>query len=128
MIQTVDELPITDRDPAAMSNDALHAERRDTFDITMFQDVEDELLDATLDRREAIWDEMASRVDAEPPACPECGAQSWTQTFGKPKECVACGLMLESDHEELIEEITEYWSTVELLDGNLYLGGATDDD
>jgi len=64
------------------------------------------------ERRHELWNEMKSRVDAEPPECPECGGQSWSQTRGEPKVCTDCDLHLAEDHVDLIQEIDAYWRTV----------------
>ena len=59
-----------------------------------------------------IWNEMKSRTDAEPPECPECGSQRWSQSFDDPKECGGCGLHLTTRHDSLIEEVDTYWQEV----------------
>ncbi|WP_158855612.1 hypothetical protein [Halorhabdus sp. CUG00001] len=124
MIESVEELPITDRDPAEMSNEELTAEWADVADATTRESlVGDEVHNTAHGRRKEIWDEMVSRVDAEPPECPRCRAQAWTQTPGEPKECTECWLTLGFEHEDLIEAIDEYWTTVQTLGGDLDLGG-----
>lgn len=102
----------TDRNVSEMSHRELTREWDDVVEaqrLTADADAEQELYD----RRQELWNEMQSRVDAEPPTCPECGAQSWSQAMGEPKVCTECDLHLGFDHEDLAEQINDYWNTVQ---------------
>lgn len=79
----------------------------------------DEHPDDLWDRRLELWEEMVSRVDSEPPACPDCGVQSWTQPIGDAKACNGCGNALSEEDIALVREIDDYWEMV--------MSGVTDD-
>lgn len=103
---------ITDRDPSEMTHTELYDEWREVYE-RLLQPIEDgDEHDELWDRRGALWGEMKSRTDAEPPECPECGGQSWGQEYGEPKACTECDLHLGTNHEELIEAVGSYWRSV----------------
>jgi len=113
---------LTDRPVEEMTTAALHAEWSEAAESLVSGAIQDvEVREQYWDRRVDLWQEMASRVDADAPACPECGAQRWGQTAGDPKRCLGCGLELGARHEDLIEEINQFWATVksvpEVADG-----------
>jgi hypothetical protein len=64
------------------------------------------------ERRRDLFDEMKNRIDAEPPECPECSGQSWSQVMGGPKSCDQCDFHPAMEHEELIQEIDAFWNAV----------------
>lgn len=103
---------ISDADPSEMEHSDLYNEYGDISERPR-QCVADPEEDARLgDRRSDLWDEMRSRVEAEPPECPECGATRWSQEVGEPKYCGGCDLALGFDHEDLIAEVDAYWQAV----------------
>ena len=102
---------ITDRDPDEMEHHELYYEWHEAGEAIRHV-TDSEVQDKLHDRRIDLWNEMKSRVDAEPPECPECGTQSWSQTLGQPKICNGCDLHLGFDHEDLAERIDDYWTKV----------------
>ena len=62
--------------------------------------------------KQEYWTEMKDRTDAEPPECPECEAQQWSQTPGEPKVCMRCNFELGPRHDDLVAEINQYWQKV----------------
>ncbi|WP_058997715.1 hypothetical protein [Haloarcula sp. CBA1127] len=68
--------------------------------------------DAAWDRRQTLWAEMRDRTDGVPPACPECGARSWSQIFGGAKSCNGCEFQPSAEDMDLIDAIDSYWSAV----------------
>lgn len=115
---TDDVVPeVTDRSVEDLSKTALKREWSEACE-QLRGPLPDERRETVLDRRTGLWNEMRDRTDAEPPACPECGGQRWSQAMGDPKECVSCGLMLGARHEDLIQEIDSYWRKVKATDVN----------
>lgn len=100
------------KSPPEMSHDTLLSEWREIYE-TMITGTSDPEEDAKLlDRRTDLWNEMESRVDAEPPECPECSSQSWSQEFGQPKRCTNCDYHPGYNEDSLREAIDDYWRTV----------------
>ncbi|WP_199723091.1 hypothetical protein [Halobellus sp. Atlit-38R] len=128
--QTADESllrVISDRDPAEMSHHDLYYEWHEVVEAT-YRSITDADVERTLtDRREELWNEMTSRVDAEAPECPECGAQSWGQTRGEPKICRSCDYHLGIDDDALGEAINDYWNAVQSPGVQPPEGGEADD-
>lgn len=106
---------LTERDPSELSDVDLVAEWRETAE--RLHAAADRDVDGLWDRRVDLWAEMESRTAVEPPECPECDAQSWTQEFGGPKICTECDLHLRMEHADLIAQIDEYHEHVQALDG-----------
>lgn len=104
---------VTDRGVEDLSKAALVAEWEQACEATrVFSSDDPEERDRLWDRRTELWFEMRSRVDEQPPACPECGGREWHQTMSDPKRCGDRGLELGALHEDLIEEIDAFWAKV----------------
>ncbi|WP_049985734.1 hypothetical protein [Halobellus rufus] len=114
---------ITDREPVEMEDYELIDEWEDVVDATYRSITDAEVEQALFDRRNDLWNEMTSRVDAEAPECPECGAQSWGQTRGEPKICRTCDYHLGIDDDDLGEAIDDYWNKVQSPDSRPPVGG-----
>ena len=114
---------VTDRPVADLSTAALKAEWSEASE-QLRGPMSDERQETVHDRRIVLWTEMRDRTDAEPPECPECGGQGWSQTMGDPKHCTSCGLELGPRRQDLVEEIDAYWRSVLAVD----IGGPGGDD
>lgn len=108
----VDEHIDYESDPEDLDHSELREIWQNVYDLLIDGPPVDYDVESRLwDRRREIWDEMESRTDAEPPECPSCGAQSWSQEFGGPKSC-QCGYHPEAYEHDLVNGIDEYWSLV----------------
>ncbi|WP_311171775.1 ribbon-helix-helix protein, CopG family [Halobellus ordinarius] len=117
---------ITDRDPSEMSHYELYYEWHEAAEAAR-KATDAEVQQELHDRQRDLWSEMESRVDAEPPECPECGGASWSQTLGEPKTCDRCGLILGFGHEDLIDRVDAYWDAVRAPGLRPPEGGESDD-
>lgn len=95
-----------------MGHEELRAEWQDVVEQLRGPIVDEEEDEQLWNRRRELWSEMQSRVDSEPPECPECGEASWSQTMGGPKHCDGCDLHLGEQHTDLIQAVDGYWDTV----------------
>jgi len=103
---------LTDRPVEDMTKPALVAEWSEAAEALISRAVPTDERERYWDRRVDLWQEMKARVDAEAPECPECGAQSWGQNAGDPKQCGGCCIELGRRHEDLIERIDQFWDKV----------------
>ena len=116
-----------DTDPAEMSDSDLRSEWDEIAGLLDYGGVTNvaEDKDTLYERRRTLWKEMESRADAEPPECPRCGAQDWSQSLGEPKVCGECDLHLGFDQEDLTDEIDAYWNTVRSVGAGRDRSGGT---
>ena len=109
-------MPETDATASGEVSELSHAELREEY-----EDLSERLFrgaqpadrrDELHNRKDECWREMKSRVDSEPPECPDCGEQNWAQNRGDAKRCCNCGKHLSIEDIELVEEIDDCWETV----------------
>jgi len=103
---------ISTQDPEEMGHGELRSEWQDVAERLHNPPASHDLENALWDRRRELWNEMKSRVDVEPPECPECDGRQWSQEMGGPKVCRGCDLHLGMENEDLIAEIDDYWRRV----------------
>jgi transcription elongation factor Elf1 len=100
------------RDPEEMEHEELRSEWEDTVERLRNPPASHRQENYLWERRRALWNEIKSRCNDEPPECPECEHRGWAQEMGGPKYCKGCDFHPTLQERELIQAIDEYWETV----------------